>query len=973
MEKLRPWLLRTYAGPASRRGARRGGGGGAAGGLRLRRQPLPWISPQVDPRLFFSTSSSAGGSSASLSVSSTPSDDSDFLPPKRQLKRQPKAKPRGRKGGKENRAPKAGRKAGGGSPTTSNKSARTDSVVPPTPLRRNITLRPQRQGHPRDNWRETPSLAKPCEGLWGRPPLLCSTPEQCHLPPLANEDLLEEEASVLQSSNALISCSPYNCNRQQQLVLKENSYAPHDVLPELSLFNMDEDTDSLGGSLELFTQEDSKGPQQKSASEAPQRQLPPGPVPQWHLSQSRRTSLQSHFVLRCPNARSETEASSENWEGLTTSPGDPALSPHQLHCHPLQEVEKDCQLPSSPKTNNAPLSVPRGALQLQAIMCNGKIALSLPKDETPLTKRQQISVEGGPTPEKKAANLNGTLSDEGSNFSIDQSSPHLQPVVVLDSQVVPDWLASQSTRKQAASHLLQKNEYDLQQDSFCSRPRNFDTKCNSQVVLTCGPGSTARKACISGFSTSRWAKQGKLGQVRHKKNMKKQQQTDASFLQQHLKWNEMENDIALSFLSPDCSLLKNSTLWRRIRASFSLHKKKKILSEAESFNSSASAQSSLAETPRTPFTQKLGYSICPASSMVLLSAMKSSSKAEIILTDKEKVYGECQQVGPISFEECIPPEKMQKCEKIGEGVFGEVFRTDGERGTVALKIIPIEGSDKVNGEPQKTFSEILPEIIISKELSLLAEEKDNQTSGFISLYSVHCVQGAYPECLLKAWDEYNRLRESENDRPDFFGNQQLFMILEFEFGGTDLENMRNRQLNSVAMTKSILSQITASLAVAEEALHFEHRDLHWGNVLVKKTHLKELNFMLNGETHSVTTQGILVNIIDYTFSRLEKDGLTVYCDLSSDEEVFQGRGDYQFDIYRQMREENANNWADYFPHSNILWLHYLADKLLKAMTYKKKPTTSSTRQAQKQLELFLNEVLGFKSARDLFNKSTFFH
>ncbi|KAJ6657280.1 hypothetical protein lerEdw1_002647 [Lerista edwardsae] len=800
---------------------------------------------------------------------------------------------------------------------------------------------------------------------------MCSTPEWRHLPPLAKEDLREEETGVLQSSNTLIL---YNCNGQQQLVLKENSYVPDDVLPELSLLNMDEDTDSekMGGSLELFTQEDSRGLQENSASEAPQRQLPSRPVSQWHLSQSRRTPLQSHFVLHSPNVQSETDASSKNWEGLTTSPGDPALRPNQLHCHPLQDADKGCQLPLSPKTNNGPLST-RGALQLQAIMCNGKIALSLPKAATPLTKRQRISVQGGSTPEKKAADLNGTLSEEGSNFGINQSSPHLQPVVVLDSQVVPDWLASQSIRKEAGGHPLQKKEYNLQPDPFCSRPGIFDTRSNNQVVPTCGPGSTARKACISGFSTSRWVQQGKLGQVRHKKNMKKKQQTDASFLQQHLKWNEMENDIALSFLSPDCSLLKNSTLWRRIRASFSLHKKKKILSETESFNSSAPVKSPLAESPRTPFTQKLGYSICPASSMVLLSAMKSSSKPEIILTDKEKVYGECQQVGPISFEECIPPEKMKKCEKIGEGVFGEVFRTDGEKGTVALKIIPIEGSDRVNGEPQKTFSEILPEIIISKELSLLAEEKDNQTSGFISLYSVHCVQGAYPDCLLKAWDEYNRLRESENDRPDFFGNQQLFMILEFEFGGTDLENMRNKQLNSVAVAKSILSQITASLAVAEEALHFEHRDLHWGNVLVKKTHLKELNFMLNGETHSVSTQGVLVNIIDYTFSRLEKDGLTVYCDLSSDEEVFQGRGDYQFDIYRQMREENTNNWADYFPHSNILWLHYLADKLLKAVTYKKKPTTSSMRQVQKQLERFLKEVLGFRSARDLFNESTFFH
>ena len=34
------------------------------------------------------------------------------------------------------------------------------------------------------------------------------------------------------------------------------------------------------------------------------------------------------------------------------------------------------------------------------------------------------------------------------------------------------------------------------------------------------------------------------------------------------------------------------------------------------------------------------------------------------------------------------------------------------------------------------------------------------------------------------------------------------------------------------------------------------------------------------------------------------DGLTVSCDISEDEELFMGKGDYQFDIYRLMREEN---------------------------------------------------------------------
>lgn len=110
------------------------------------------------------------------------------------------------------------------------------------------------------------------------------------------------------------------------------------------------------------------------------------------------------------------------------------------------------------------------------------------------------------------------------------------------------------------------------------------------------------------------------------------------------------------------------------------------------------------------------------------------------------------------------------------------------------------------------------------------------------------------------------------------------------------------------------------------------RDLHWGNVLVKTTKQKKGSFLLNGAAHSLETKGVLVRIIDYSLSRLEigqlfcfssphkirapnskdkhvlfsLDDLTVSCDISKDEELFMGQGDYQFDIYRLMRQENGS-------------------------------------------------------------------
>ncbi|XP_072772966.1 serine/threonine-protein kinase haspin [Taeniopygia guttata] len=545
----------------------------------------------------------------------------------------------------------------------------------------------------------------------------------------------------------------------------------------------------------------------------------------------------------------------------------------------------------------------------------------------------------------------------------------LVPVVVLDPLEVPMLLKSLKLNNQADVQPV-----CLQPGSPVGRQGILENKYKRTKGVP-GEGSACRRACISGFSASRWGGHSRLRPRRPKKK-RQQQPNDSLFRLQtrHKRAQKGTLEMSVGVRDNDSTFLNNSYSWARVRASLCFHKKKKVTTD-ETFCSSIlctpSGKSQLSGSQGILSAGKAqsysGYS----SSMVLLAPRDSSSVLELLLTDAEKVFGECNQDGPIAFEECIPLNKMKCCKKIGEGVFGEVFQIDSKRGPVALKIIPIEGTEKINGEAQKTFGEILPEVIISKELSLLSEGSVNRTVGFISLYSVHCVQGAYPRYLLDAWDKFHKETGSENDRPDFFGAQQLFMVLEFEFGGRDLESMKC-SFSSVTSARSILHQVTASLAVAEQELHFEHRDLHWGNVLVKSTDVKELQYVLDGETHSVPTAGIHVSIIDYTLSRLEKDGLTVFCDLSTDLELFQGTGDLQFDIYRLMKEANSNSWTDYHPHSNVLWLHYLADKLLKAMKYKTKASTANLKKIKMQLNKFHKEVLTFESAHDVLHHSSLF-
>ncbi|KAK7929249.1 hypothetical protein WMY93_005644 [Mugilogobius chulae] len=507
-------------------------------------------------------------------------------------------------------------------------------------------------------------------------------------------------------------------------------------------------------------------------------------------------------------------------------------------------------------------------------------------------------------------------------------------------------------------------------------------KDKDRSTFTHRPGTT-RKACISGLSVSRWKNRDAFTSTTGQRGGTKA--IDCTFNElipsqhsQPVKQTDINMDFStpvkshnLNFSSLLSELTPNTHTWSRLKAALSIHRK--VILTPKTPGAGLSSRRGLADlsqdlfaTPfRTPLPKRLRSQLITHESQLVFDDDEMS--------DAEKVYAECGQQGPLAWGECLVPERMKQCVKIGEGTFGEVFSTtsgkpDGE--TVALKVIPVEGSEKVNGEEQKTFGEILHEIIISKELSCLKEKENNKSSGFIGLRDLHCVKGGYPPEFLNAWDKFDKQKGSENDRPDFFESEQLFIILEFEFGGTDLENS-NGTLPSIIVAKSILHQVTAALAVAEQELHFEHRDLHWGNVLVKVTKQKTTEFSLNGAVQALETKGVLVRIIDYSLSRLEIDELTVSCDISDDEELFMGQGDYQFDIYRLMRQENSNEWSSYNPHSNVLWLHYLCSKLLD-MKYRGSGGKRN-KDMRSELTSFYDNVLQFSSATEVLQSSPLFH
>jgi len=128
---------------------------------------------------------------------------------------------------------------------------------------------------------------------------------------------------------------------------------------------------------------------------------------------------------------------------------------------------------------------------------------------------------------------------------------------------------------------------------------------------------------------------------------------------------------------------------------------------------------------------------------------------------------------------------------------------------------------------------------------------------------------------------------------DIYGDDQLYCIILLPYGGVDLEHC---PLANWQQAWSVLAQIASALEPKEQApFWFEHRDLHWGNILVKGTRQDHIRFpsrdLANINSYTVGTEikdndkadqhndgelsrevptcGIIVQMIDFTLARVQ--------------------------------------------------------------------------------------------------------
>ena len=307
----------------------------------------------------------------------------------------------------------------------------------------------------------------------------------------------------------------------------------------------------------------------------------------------------------------------------------------------------------------------------------------------------------------------------------------------------------------------------------------------------------------------------------------------------------------------------------------------------------------------------------------------------------------CKNVSPLveNFQ-AWTTERMSllSMQKIGEGSFGEVYRATSNTETVIMKVVPLNAR---KGPGSRKYTSIQS---AANEIQLL--EKMQKIPGFVEFRGACVLYGSMPSQLIKEWNLYKaqgRTVESKDpNKKTAYSERQLWLLIEMSDAGTNLESgyyrppgisdcMLQDKYLSVQRTWDIFWQIVRALAKAEVYAEFEHRDLHLGNICAKDNRdepdMEDLTLVPsnNATPLRLNRTGIEVTIIDYSLSRALTDrGRILYYDFQNNKDILLGEGDLQYDVYRYMAAVlEEDTCQGYVPKTNVLWLSYLLEKLLK--------------------------------------------
>lgn len=258
--------------------------------------------------------------------------------------------------------------------------------------------------------------------------------------------------------------------------------------------------------------------------------------------------------------------------------------------------------------------------------------------------------------------------------------------------------------------------------------------------------------------------------------------------------------------------------------------------------------------------------------------------------------------------------------KIGEASFSEVYKI----GDLIYKIIPFNQWYGIESFCKEAFI-----------LDVLRNE-----TGVCKLVDRFLIKDGYSQEYLNAWDSFVG---GDNPRPSQSDSDQLYGVLVMNDCGCDLEKYRFKNFVEIV---DFIDQLLSTICNLEEKFRLEHRDMHWGNIMIKDTK---------------------VHIIDFNFARLETDKI-VYTDLNAQEWLFEGdcNVDMQFEIYVETKRSCKSNWKAFNPKSNLLWIRYLLRKLeLKLETVREEADDATRIKNRKMLGKIVQKAYEFADCKGL--------
>lgn len=282
--------------------------------------------------------------------------------------------------------------------------------------------------------------------------------------------------------------------------------------------------------------------------------------------------------------------------------------------------------------------------------------------------------------------------------------------------------------------------------------------------------------------------------------------------------------------------------------------------------------------------------------------------------------------------------------KIAEGSFGSVFKLSDKEGlqepTIG-KLMPLRPKSG-KGLRKPGYTHITD---AASEIRLL--ETMSQVPGFVEFRSAEVLIGGLPKPLKREYRTYKaRCRSNKGSFCEMrYPEDQMWVFIEMGNAGTELEdallpeseeNMILEKDNNgkwmlrVQDTRDIFLGVAEALANGEEAQEFEHRDMHFSNICIQRKQIR----VDNGYLLIPSDTNIKVTLIDYTLSRATLQNGLVICNSMTDQAIFSGEDDLQFDVYRWMREEmpgqdfRSKEWEAFVPMTNVLWLYHLLEKLM---------------------------------------------